>query len=69
VDLDAIWDGEWGRSRDGCIRWGGYHRRGMGSLGLNLELPIVTKEDFVTRLFPNYFGQYLFNIKQQKHKA
>jgi len=21
LDLDALWDGEWGRSRDGCIRW------------------------------------------------
>jgi len=21
MDPDAVWDGEWGRSRDGCIRW------------------------------------------------
>jgi len=20
--VDAVWDGEWGRSKDGCIRWG-----------------------------------------------
>jgi len=22
IDPDAVWNGEWGRSRDGCIRWG-----------------------------------------------
>jgi len=22
LDLDAVWSGEWGRSKDGCIRWG-----------------------------------------------
>jgi len=27
LDPDAVWSGEWGRSRDGCIRWGGYRRR------------------------------------------
>jgi len=21
LDLDAVWGGEWGWSRDGCIRW------------------------------------------------
>jgi len=29
VDPDAIWDGEWGRSRDGCIRSGS---KGRGSV-------------------------------------
>ena len=29
-------------------------------LGVNLSHPIVTNGDFATRLFPNYFGQYLF---------
>jgi len=29
-------------------------------LRVNLGHPIVTNEDFVTRLFPNYFGQDLF---------
>jgi len=29
-------------------------------LGLNFGRPIVTNGDFVMRLFPNYFGQYLF---------
>jgi len=28
---DDVWDGEWGQSRDGCIRWGGDRRRGRGS--------------------------------------
>ena len=31
-------------------------------LGLNLGSPIVTNWDFATRLFPNYFGQYLLQI-------
>jgi len=22
LDPDVVWGGEWGRSRDGCIRWG-----------------------------------------------
>jgi len=29
-------------------------------LGLNFGRPVVTNGDFATRLFPNYFGQYLF---------
>jgi len=56
MDPDAVWNGEWGRSMDGCVRWGGDRRREMGSLGVNWEHPIVTS---VTRLFPNYFGQDL----------
>ena len=28
-------------------------------LGSNLGHPIVTNGDFATRIFPNYFGQYL----------
>jgi len=60
VDRDAIWDGEWGQSRDGCIKLGVVIVEGEGAvLGLNLEHPIVTNWDFATRLFPNYFGQYL----------
>jgi len=31
-------------------------------LGLNLERPIATNGDFATRLFQNYFGQYLFRF-------
>ena len=59
LDPDAVWDGEWGRSRDGCIRWGGNHRKGMGSFGVNLRRRIVTDGDFATLLFLNYFGQDL----------
>jgi len=33
-------------------------------LGLNFGRPIVTIENFVTWLFPNYFGQYLFIIRR-----
>jgi len=62
VDSDAVWDGEWGRSRDGCIRWGGYRRMGRSSFGVNLGRPIVISGDFVTRLLPNYFGQDLFTF-------
>jgi len=47
LDPDAVWDGEWGRSRDGCITLGGNCRRGRGSFGVNLEHPIVNNEDFV----------------------
>ena len=60
---DAVWDGEWGRSRDGCIRWDGYRKRERGSFGVNLGRPIVTSGDFATRLFQNYFGQYLLYNK------
>jgi len=33
VDPDAVWDGEWGQSNDGCIKWGGDRRSGRGSFG------------------------------------
>jgi len=32
LDPDAVWGGEWGRSRDGCIRWGWRSSRGRDSL-------------------------------------
>ena len=32
MNPDAIWDGEWGQSRDGCIG-GGDRRRGSSSFG------------------------------------
>jgi len=47
--------GEWGRSRDECIIWGGDCRREKAVLGVNLGHPIVTNGDFATRLFSNYF--------------
>jgi len=30
LDPDTVWDGEWGRSRDGCIRWGWWSSKGKG---------------------------------------
>jgi len=47
VDLDAVWDSVWGRSNDGCIRWGGDRQRGRGSFGVNFGRPIVTNGDFI----------------------
>ena len=62
LDPDAVWNGEWVQSKDGCNRWGGDRRRGRDSFGVNLERPTVTNGDFETWLFPNYFGQdLLFN--------
>ena len=31
----------------GVLDFGGYSRRGRGSLGVNLRLPIITNGDFV----------------------
>ena len=59
MDPDAVWDGEWGRSRIGVLD-GWLSSKGKGAvLGVNLGRPIVTNGDFARRLFPNYFGQYL----------
>jgi len=44
---DTIWDGEWGRSRDGCIRWGGDVEGEGAVFGVNLGHPIVTNGDSV----------------------
>ena len=44
LDLDVVWDGEWGRSRDRCSEWG---RREGAVLGVNVRHPIVTNRDFV----------------------
>jgi len=52
MDTDAVWDGECGRSRDGCIRWGGYRQREGAVLGVNFGRPIVTNGDFVTPALP-----------------
>jgi len=35
MDPDAVWGGEWGRARKGVLDFGGDHRRGRGSLGVN----------------------------------
>jgi len=42
--------GEWGWSREGCIRLGGYRRRGRALLGVKLRCPIVTSGAFVAQL-------------------
>jgi len=34
------WDGKWGRSRDGYIRWGGDRRREGSSFEVNLGVPL-----------------------------
>ena len=49
-DPDAVRDGEWGRSRYGCIRWDRDRRRRRDSFGVNLGRPIVTiGQDLVFR--------------------
>jgi len=46
VDPDAVEDGEWGRSRYGCIRWGLVIVEGEWAvLGLNSGRHIVTNGD------------------------
>ena len=65
MDPDAVWDGKWGRSRDGCIRWGWWSSKRKGSLGVNVGHPVVTNGDFVAwlcendMLFLNYFVEDL----------
>jgi len=45
MDPDTVWDGEWGRSRDGVLD-GWLSSKGKGSFGVNLGRPIVTNGDF-----------------------
>jgi len=50
LDLDAVWGGEWGRLRDGCIRWDSQleregevcflRRAGFLAIGLNGVLSV-----------------------------
>jgi len=47
LDPDAIWGGEWGRSRDGCIEWVVIVEGEGAVLGVKLGRPIVSKGDFV----------------------
>ena len=47
----------------GVLDGGGDRRREGAVLGVNLGRPIVTNEDFATRLFPNHFQQDLFLLK------
>ena len=61
MDLDAVWSGEWGRSRDGKDRYGVNERR-----------PIVTNGDRDV-LSPNYFGEDMITIavtfKRRSHST
>ena len=45
MDLDAVWGGILGWSRNGCIRCGGDRQRGRDSFGVNMGRPIVTSGD------------------------
>jgi len=50
--MDAVWGGERGWSRNGCIRWGGDRRRGRDSFEVTLGRPIITNDgafEFATR--------------------
>ena len=42
MDPDAVWDGEWGRSNDGCITWVVIVEGEGAVLGVNLGHPTVT---------------------------
>ena len=51
----------------GVLDRGGYRQRGRGRFWVEFGAshnPVVTNAAFATRLFPNYFGQYLlYNSK------
>ena len=67
MDPDAVWDGEWGRLRDGCIRceYSDRRRRG-GSFGVNLGHPVITSGDFATKLFLVTLGRTCCNKRSQQ---
>jgi len=46
MDLDAVWVGEWGRSRDGVLDGMVIIEGEWSVLGVNLGRPIVTSGDF-----------------------
>ena len=53
LDLDAVWGGEWGRARKGCIRFWWWSSKGKGQFGGEFAArrrPIVTNGDFVASL-------------------
>ena len=64
MDPGAIWVSEWGRLRDGCIKWGWLSSKGKGSFGLNVGHPFVTNRNG-DALFQSYFGEDLFFITCQ----
>jgi len=47
LDLNALWGGEWGQSRDGCIRWVEIIKGEGAVLEVNVGHLIVTNGDFV----------------------
>ena len=72
MDPDVVWGGKWGRLGMAVLDGNGMVIvEGKGAvLGLNSGRPIVTNGDFATRLFPNYFGQYLFvDIREHAERS
>jgi len=63
LDPDAVWGGERGPSRDGCISlldWGGDRRRGRGSFGGEFGASYCNEWDLCKALFSNYFENLLY---------
>ena len=46
MDPGAVWESEWGQSRDACIRWVVIVEVEGAFLKVNLGCPIVTNGDF-----------------------
>jgi len=46
VDPDAVWDGEWGRLNDGCIRWVVIIEGEGAVLGVNFGRNTLTNGDY-----------------------
>jgi len=61
VDLDAVWDGEWGRSRmdvlDGVV---------IGAVWGEFGVSLCNQWGLCDAALPNYFGQDLFNNSSAK---
>jgi len=57
LDLDVVCGGEWGRLREGCIRWGGDRRRVWGSFEAKCE----TSHCLATHVFSNLLWHFLFH--------
>jgi len=53
--------GQWGRSKDGCSRWGGDRRKEGAVLGVNFRASHCNQYGLDgDALFPNYFGGLVF---------
>jgi len=55
LDPDAVWGGEWGRSRDGVLDGGGARRREWAVLGGEFEASHCNQWGLRDALFSNYF--------------